>query len=172
MGRIAIVVALALQACGPRSSGSEQPDASSASEREGNEGGENSGSAGTSPVAAPDCPARFDIAMHGGTCEQGGHCQYPEAECWCQGKQQCTGVDLGPEAQMWFEWSCRVSDSAVRRADGCPAKVPEQGHACEQDGQVCHYSPYCGGIQSTGRCIEKAWQLEQIEVSAPPSSEG
>jgi hypothetical protein len=44
----------------------------------------------------------------------------------------------------------------VLREDGCPAKVPEQGQRCRQDGQVCYYSPYCGGTQSTARCAARA----------------
>lgn len=170
MLRFSIVVALTLQACGPRSPGPEQPGASTASEQ-GDGDRDRDADAATKNDSA-DCPGSFDYALHGSTCTAGGHCVYPEAECWCQGKQQCTGVDLGPEAQAWFEWSCRVSDPDVRRADGCPARVPEQGQRCQKDGQVCRYSPYCGGTQSTARCTNQAWQLEQIEVSAPPSSEG
>jgi hypothetical protein len=161
MLRAGIIFALALQACAARSVESEQPGTE-----------EPEGHANATAPPGPNCPARFDFAMQGSTCESGGHCQYPEAECWCQGKQACTGVDLGDEAQTWLEWSCRVSDPSVLRADGCPAKVPEPGTPCGTDGQVCVYSPYCGGIQSTGRCTSSAWQLEQIEVSAPPSAEG
>lgn len=168
MGRVAIVVALALQACGPRSPGSEQPDALSASGRD----GERERDANAAKSDSADCPARFDYAMHGSTCAVGGHCVYPEAECWCQGKQVCSGVDPGPDAQVWFEWSCSVSDPAVRRRDGCPAQVPEHGQACDEDGKLCHYSPYCGGIQSTGRCTGGAWQVQQSMVSPPPSADG
>jgi hypothetical protein len=167
MLRTGIIVVLALQACGPRSPGSEQPGESAIEHED-----ESEGHADATAPAGPSCPARFDVAMQGSTCESGGHCVYPEAECWCQAKQECTGVDKGDEAQMWLEWSCRVSDPSVLRADGCPAKVPEQGVPCGTEGQVCKYSPYCGGIQSTGRCTNKAWQLEEIAVSAPPSSEG
>ena len=163
MTRVAIVVALALQACGPRNSEeSERPgDSQSQAERETDE-----------PVdAGPNCPARFDFAMQGSACpESGRHCVYPEAECWCTAKAPCMGAEPDPE-QYTLEWACTVSDATVRRPDGCPARVPEQGHACEQDGQVCHYSPYCGGIASTGRCTGGSWQLQQVEVSAPPSSE-
>lgn len=189
MVRSAVVVALALQACGPRSPGPEQPDAStpgqpdastsgtpdaSDSEREDKPRRADKRGASQSKSAdpGPGCPERFDASMQDSTCAQGSHCVYPEAECWCQGKQVCSGVDPGPDAQVWFEWSCRVSDPAVRRADGCPARVPEQGERCEKNGQVCRYSPYCGGTQSTGRCTNNAWQVEQIAVSAPPSAEG
>jgi hypothetical protein len=169
MLRATIMFALVLQACGPRTAPSEQPD-EPASDREAES--ERDADAGTPSDPRTGCPARFDAAMQGSSCTQDSHCVYPEAECWCQGKQECTGVDLGPEAQTWFEWSCRVSDPAVLRADGCPAKVPERGQPCTSDGQVCVYSPYCGGIQSTARCTGGAWQLEQIPVSAPPSAEG
>jgi hypothetical protein len=169
MLRTAFVVALGLQACGPRSPESERPG-ESASEADGKRERKANANAATAP--GPGCPARFDYAMQGSACTPAGHCTYAEAECWCHGKQACTGVDLGDDARGSFEWSCRVGDPAVKRPDGCPAKVPEQGLACRKNGQVCVYSPYCGGIQSTGRCTSGAWQLEEIEVSAPPSSEG
>jgi hypothetical protein len=165
MLRKTIIFALALQACGPSSKPSTQPDGGS-DERDGKPEGH---ADAVSP--GPGCPAKFDAAMQGSTCVEGGHCVYAEAECWCQTVQECTGVDKGPEAQMWLEWSCRVSDPTVLRADGCPAKVPEPGQPCGTDGQVCHYSPYCGGIQSTGRCTGGAWQLQQSAVSAPPSAD-
>jgi hypothetical protein len=166
MIRVAIVVALALQACGPRSPDSDPPGVSTT--------GPDRGPSDPQPAdPGPGCPASFDYAMHGLGCEQGGHCVYAEAECWCQAKQECTGVDLGPDQRSWLEWSCRVSDPTVRRPDGCPAKAPEQeDQPCEQDGQVCVYSPYCGGIQTTSRCVNGIWQLQQVEISAPPSSEG
>jgi hypothetical protein len=170
MTRTTIIFAVALQACGPRSSESEQPgESADRPERAPNERTPNERAAAD---PGPNCPARFDGAMQGSTCAQVGHCVYPEAECWCAVQQECTGVDKGPEQQMWLEWSCRVTDPSVRRPDGCPAKVPEQGQSCGQDGQVCHWSPHCGGIQSTARCTGGAWQLKQVEVSAPPSVDG
>jgi hypothetical protein len=65
-----------------------------------------------------------------------------------------------------------VHDPAVLRGDGCPAKLPEQDQRCREDAKVCRYSPYCGGIQSTARCHGRAWQLEQMMISPPPSSDG
>lgn len=98
-------------------------------------------------------------------------CSYPQAECRCIPRFPCTGVDRGPGAVLAHVWSCQVTDPTVLRDDGCPAAVPSAGSKCAAAGQICHYSPYCGGIQSTARCTDGGWQLEQRNINPPPSAE-
>jgi hypothetical protein len=173
--RTLFLLGFALQACAPRTtardpeqSGQRESGEPNAGERKANaNAGERKANA-----SAGSCPARFDYAMHGSNCTPESACSFPAAQCHCAPRYPCSGVDPGPDVRPTFEWSCNVTDPDIRRPDGCPARLPEQGLDCADAGRVCHYSPYCGGIQSTARCSAGTWQLEQQMISAPPSAEG
>lgn len=159
--RATIILALALQACGPKSTPTDQPG-----------DGPTNTTGPDSHADAAGCPANFDVAMHGRTCTTAGsRCTYAEAECTCLQLPACMGIDPGPDYQYSYAWSCEVHDPSLLRADGCPAKLPEQGQRCRNPGQVCHYSPYCAGLQSTATCSGRAWQIEEQMISPPPSME-
>lgn len=166
--RAAVVLWLAMFACAPKT-GPAQPRDPPGSERESERGEVDS----VRTEAAAECPREFEYAMHDAACEPGSAaCSYPQADCHCVAQYPCTGVDPGFDATpLAHVWACTVRDPDLLRPDGCPARVPSETSACREDGQVCHWSPYCGGIQTTARCSNGTWQLEHRDIAPPPSAE-
>lgn len=165
--RAAVTLSLAMFACGPRTQ-AEQPEGSEPQqtivERDGDSERDTNAT----------CPRRFEIAMDESACQPGdGSCKYAQASCNCVPRHPCSGVDPGPVdvAALPHVWSCDIHDPKLLRADGCPAKPPTDATKCTSEGQVCHYSPYCGGVQRTARCVDRAWTIEQRHIDPPPSAD-
>jgi hypothetical protein len=118
----------------------------------------------------PGCAASFDLALSGQPCQpDGARCQWALGTCTCLQAHPCSGAVRDPAevALDPWQWSCVATDPSVLRADGCPAMGAPQG-ACADEGKVCDYSPFCGGIWTVATCRGGAWSHQSGETPPPP----
>ena len=80
-------------------------------------------------------PASFTTRAEGDPCYAVlSACDYPEGRCGC--------VVCEVDAKSFgYVWSCRGWDTG---GDGCPARSPRAGSACDTLGLPCRYGASCG----------------------------
>jgi len=114
--------------------GCATPSASSAPVKAGGETGrgtatQTSGSGGSTPSPAPECPAKYGDS--GPSCDgPTPMCSYPEGDCYCGEEPVCSGVERPPVPPRWV---------CVKRRPPCPAP----GTRCKGNAQC---APWCCGM--------------------------
>ncbi len=138
---------LSLLVCVLAGCGAGAPASGSASGSQAHGPGQDQGHGLRAP--AEECPASFDDAenMRCGVGEDRptGTCSYPEGECTCGLRPECSGAEEPPPdpsvPQVWV-WVCRRTPPEVR-PDGCPGVMPTAGTACDEVGKRCWYGECC-----------------------------